>query len=482
MNKFDEFINETDKKLNLDTSTRTTTVYSNKDTTRSPEKAYQPTSPSSPIINNASKFNLQRQITPTRIKDHPLKNNGIPKSSNQGTVPITTPPFTMTNDIIPKKRNTLPNRRRSLIQPVIAPTSPDTFLNKPRIPDDNVLKKSNIISKRKYSTGISGIVVDPEYTQLSVHSRNSSLASNSSNLDSNDIHALLKNLANKELELFESKRNIEDLKKQLTVHEKVYLEKAHELQLLKTQVSKHLSENVNNTSNITSSPNNLPLDIPMIETENIISTTSSPRIKETKGLIHRTNSIQKNNNIPVENKETSVSPVRSISSEPVKKSVGSVWSKPLAIFNQFDQILQNELEKSLNWDSGADNDSPEKINKNSGPKIFNPGTPEIENQTATFLRNNNKESVENSSVSRSLWSFVDSVKTGLLGIDEEDEGETQNKLGLTGDNASISTTSNDTMKQFKTTQKIQSNKLSFIDGAVDNDTDAVRKNIEMKEF
>lgn len=35
----------------------------------------------------------------------------------------------------------------------------------------------------------------------------------------------------------------------------------------------------------------------------------------------------------------------------------SIWSKAFIFFNHFDQLLQSELEKSLNWYNGIENES-----------------------------------------------------------------------------------------------------------------------------
>ena len=73
----------------------------------------------------------------------------------------------------------------------------------------------------------------------------------------------------------------------------------------------------------------------------------------------------------------------------------SVWSKPLSLFNQFDQIIQQEFDKNMSivgnnlrrYDSDDDSDD------NNG---------------------------EDLGVSQSIWNFVNDVKTGLLGIDSEE--------------------------------------------------------------
>jgi hypothetical protein len=93
-------------------------------------------------------------------------------------------------------------------------------------------------------------------------------------------------------------------------------------------------------------------------------------------------------------KDLSPAPAAMKTNTPLKKGSEqkkeSIWSKPVSFLNQFDQILQNEIEK---------------LNK-EGFK----GT--------TSTRDNSSDDVINT-VSNSLWTFMSDVKHGLLG----DEGE-----------------------------------------------------------
>ncbi|SMN20760.1 similar to Saccharomyces cerevisiae YHR159W TDA11 Putative protein of unknown function [Maudiozyma saulgeensis] len=515
MNQFDEFIDETDKRLNIDTSTQIS-VSNNRQDNDLPKDNSVTSSPKSPIISNTSKFNLQRQITPTRIVDHPLKDSESTynKELNMNLVsnkdiaserPLDVKPLEPvlhTRVTVPKRRSVMLNKRRSLIQPVMAPISPETFINKSNVSDDNLVKSNDDVPIRKYSIGNSNII-DPEHVQLSVHSRSSSLASSSANLDTMDINSLLKSLASKEMDLFESKQKIEDLKKQLSQQQKLYDQHAKELQQLKTQVTKHLSENVNAQSSTTtpgsgnvppSQIQSVPISAPDVQQPSSVANHTSP-ISEKKNVnsLHRrgTRTLRpKKNGTPTSNKtkEVPISPECRIE-PPSSKPEESAWNKPFAMFNQFDQILQNELEKSLNWDSETDNDSPEKLDRTKGANVFNTSnssgrnTMPVEN---TILEANS--SSVNPSLSKSLWSFVDTVRSGLLGIGEDEEYENENVSDKSsylneraGSNQSIYN-NNNAMKQFKTTQKSQGNKLQFIGDTKDNNQESIRRNVEMKEF
>ncbi|CAB4254883.1 similar to Saccharomyces cerevisiae YHR159W TDA11 Putative protein of unknown function [Maudiozyma barnettii] len=501
MNQFDEFIDETDKKLNIDTSTQISVSNSHQDDDL-PKVDSVLSSPKSPIINNTSKFNLQRQKTPTGIVDHPLKNSGsIPDKeldlkliANKDVVPEqipTTGPLEtvpVTRSVIPKRRSVMLNKRRSLIQPVMAPISPENFINKSGVLEDNILKPSDDVPARKYSIGNSNII-DPEHVQLSVHSRSSSLTSSSTNLDTTDINTLLKSLASKEMDLFESKQKIEDLRKQLSQQQKMYDQHAKELQQLKTQVTKHLSENVNVAGSTISSPVNVPqIQKPPIDSSSVqqpipsnTTNPTSPKLEKDNinGLYRRgTRTLRpKKNGTPSINKtkEIPISPESIAEPQPSEQEEESTWNKPFAMFNQFDQILQNELEKSLNWDSETDNDSPEKLDRFRGANVFNP----------TNTVSEDTSSSANPSLSKSLWSFVDTVRSGLLGIDENEEYENENiskKVASPNERGYSNQSSNSTMKQFKTAQKSQGNKLQFIGDIKDNNQESIRRNVEMKDF
>ncbi|CUS24872.1 LAQU0S21e00364g1_1 [Lachancea quebecensis] len=343
MSKLDGFIEEHDRESNIDSSARLeSTKLSPK--AGSPRQRTRQNGVKSPIV--------QPQATPAKPseQEHPLKE---------------TPTRTTVNGKMTRS-NTL--KRLSLIQPVISPeTTPKEH------------RQQQVARNRSRSV-------------VSVHSRSSSSASEQLADATKDVNALLQLLANKELELLETKHKIEELKKTLTQEEKALLRQTHELQDLKTQVSKTLNSGIdeqkqqqNHSSH--HSPNQSSLAVPT-------SHTSSNE------------------------------------SRPTQAKKESVWTKPLSFLNQFDQLIQHELEKKLNWDEVA---SPEKTpGAESGALPGRSASPA--SQYNSSIANNNSNNINNNNwgrsnedvlgnMSSSLWSFVSDVKTGLLGINEEEEEE-----------------------------------------------------------
>lgn len=114
---------------------------------------------------------------------------------------------------------------------------------------------------------------------------------------------------------------------------------------------------------------------------------------------------------------------------PPPKDRDSMWTKSISMLNQFDQIMQNELERSLNWE---DDDTNNKDNDSSNNNIDN----ENRSITESFL--------PETSVTTSIWNFVNDVKTNILSVVQEEES-----------NVNLD---NDTMKEFKTIKKNKDDK------------------------
>ncbi|CCF58369.1 hypothetical protein KAFR_0E02160 [Kazachstania africana CBS 2517] len=470
MNKFDEFIQETDNVLDIDTSTRDTTgqiAPKTNDTSKIQSKS--PISKSrhttSPVISSNSKFLIQKQLTPTKVDetvDHPLR--GSPNSHRAGTV-ISAPSSEKSTRTRPRKP--IINKRRSLIQPLITHSQENTFEIATQVSTLHLNERQHSSTEHDVSN---------TNTQNSKHSRGSS--TNSLTIDTNDINMLLKNLANKEMDLFESKQKIDDLRKQLLYHEKLYERHSNELKNLKAQVSKHLTDNVSGTST------------PMKSQNGKNQTETSEKIKYTNNALEtrgKTNKIEEVKDI-INKQETHKKSISKLEPEAEKSQAnGSVWSKPLAIFNQFDQILQQELEKSLNWDSET---SPEKEPAGKDGTYMNEGKSNIfasdlgsdynyvNINSATTNDDTGTTNGNSSSVSKSIWNFVNDVRTGLLGIDEEiSEEEEEGFKNQTND----SSENGQLIKEFKTTKKSarsSGNKLNFID----NDEDHEVRDVEMTTF
>lgn len=459
MNEFDKFIEEGDKELKIDTSSRI--VSEGNKTPSKPQSNLQvsPKSPSRSLANSKA----HRQLTPTRIDDfslQPLKIDNEEKTTQRrfSSVASASPPpsglrpisLSRTHSI---SRPNLINKRRSLIQPIIAQSPPDIHSHPTNIGNisntsANDISFSHVTSNNTSHNNNNSNTVDNGISQLSLHSRTSS--TNSVVLESNDISSLLKNLANKELELFESKQKIEELKKQLLYHERIYEQHSSELQHLKELVGKQLNEN----ATISSTPLKSKED--SIKKQGLHSRRSN-----TSQNKHLTAMVTPNKTQKYTQDQEAQQPANS-----------SVWSRPLAIFNQFDQIIQNELERSLNWDN-------EEI-----PNVQNRASQQQQQFNQT--RSNNSEELHQqetlndsrtasqydptSSVSKSIWSFVSDVKSGLLGINEEPADESADRSDSTDHNSNI--------KEFKTTKKSESNKLKFIE----DENHGRHKIIEMDNF
>ncbi|QHS73795.1 Tda11p [Saccharomyces paradoxus] len=512
MNKFDEFIESNEKDLDVDTSTRNSIIsMSPVGKTRSKFRSSSSNGyrPEHQRTSSAGSMHSQRLMTPTRLneQDHPLqaKSDARRVVTRHSSVSV---PNAM-------------SKRRSLIQPMVVPTTPESQNNIPfggsvshsegshGIP----LESTTVLSSEQAMTG--GLRRSRNGSSQSVNS----IAATAIPTNGVDVSALLQSLATKELELLECKQKIEDLKKQTQHEEQNYARRARELHELKEQVSKHLDPSLNTpVKSRAFSP--VYQSIPMeSRTENAGNSNFSSSVRTRKNVDH-----------PSTNQPRSVSPQdiqetrqRDNSSNSSKQSL---WSKPLALFNQFDKIIQHEIERTLNWDDSL------------------PGTPEAQEATSTSngeysAQHHDSEtpgahqnSPSQGSVSRSLWSFVSDVKAGLLGIEEENDSDVTNdnrcepvyrsdreheqkknapKITNRGQAEDSGDDSSLDMKKFKTTTKLQkanaddnnltnegghrrresknkrgSNKLNFIGDyntcKPNNDISSVKNSVEMTNF
>ncbi|KOG99219.1 Tda11p [Saccharomyces eubayanus] len=406
MNKFDEFIESNEKDLETDTSTRSSIASMSPVVKPGPKihpAGHNGYKPEHHRTSSAGSMHSQRLMTPTRLneQDHPLQ-------TKPGARRVVTrhSSVSMPNAI---------GKRRSLIQPMVVPTTPESQSN---------ISFGNPLT---YSDGSHGIPVEST-TLLSSeqamggslrHSRNgssqsvNSLATPSMPTIGVDVSALLQALATKELELLECKQKVEDLKKQTQYEEQTYSRRARELQELKQQVSKHLDPSQNTPvkdRNFSPALQNIPMES-RFENGGNGSFTNSARPRQDKIS-------------PNAKQSGSVSPQGVQDTHPGSSSADlskqSLWSKPLALFNQFDQIIQHEIERTLNWDE-----------KSPGPP--EPQQPPSTGNHDSTVRHHISEPSETDqepssqgSVSRSLWSFVSDVKAGLLGIEEENDSDVTN--------------------------------------------------------
>ncbi|GCE97332.1 topoisomerase I damage affected protein 11 [Zygosaccharomyces mellis] len=390
MNKFDEFVEATDRELHVDTSTRgsainVTSPGSSNGSTSSPK------SPSEEVLSR--KEVKMKQFTPKKLnyQDHPLKDStsgGLLPTSARGS-----------------KSSTI-NRRKSLLQPIVAPQTPDKSGPSWR---SNTDSPNGSLNRQRSPSG------------TSIHSRSSS---QSFILDS-AFDASLQNLANKELELLEAKRHIEELKKQLQSEEYSYQKRVEELRELKSEVSSSLQ----------------------INTQQQHQQQQQQQQQQIQGYDKRRDGHVRDNS-------------RSTNSG---TGSSSVWSKPLAFFNQFDQIIQHELERSLHWDDTPDDKimRPEPYEGAAGvqhSQLRQPQLGSLNSNSQSIDSNNNTDNTNvnnsgnfnnrnnsNDRNSKNIWSFFNDVKTGLLGIEEEEETSQRTTVG--------SAKGDDGVKEFKTAKR-----------------------------
>lgn len=326
----DDFIEAADKDLEVDTSTRsgpgslTPPGMGSPDRTVLENSAYRKTSGS-----EANKVHpQQQQFSPQSLghQDHPLKVSRRPSINLGGA----------------QRRSVVFNKRRSLIQPIVAPRTPDVHASK--------------VNKSEPAT----LVADRANRQRSDSS--ASLTSIQAYGSEPDISSLLQTLATKELELLDGKHRIEELRKKLSAEDALHQERLKELQELKEQVSNHFQRTTVNNMSPTNNKSKVKVT-ELAEARSITDKAPSP---------------------PIPNKS---------------EDGHSLWSKPLAILGQFDQIIQHEFERSLHWDEPS---PPLPAQRDNAPE---------------------PKKQEEASVSRSIWNFVSDMKSGLLGIDEEVDAE-----------------------------------------------------------
>lgn len=453
MNKFDEFIESNEKELDVDTSTRNSMISLSPVMKARPK--FRPSGSNGYRFehhrtSSAGSVHSQKPMTPTRLseRDHPLQMKPDARRAVTRHSSVSIP--------------TAMGKRRSLIQPMVFPTTPES---------QNSISFGNTVS---FSGGSHGIQLESTTVLSSEEaigdglrrSRNgssqsvNSMAATAVPTNGADVSTLLQALATKELELLECKQKVEDLKKQTQHEEENYSRRARELQELKEQVSKHLDPSQNMPAkNCAFSPvlKNIPMES---RAENAGNASFVGMRKEREPL----NSNQSRSVFSQDIQETRQG---NTSSDPSKQSL---WSKPLALFNQFDKIIQHEIERTLNWDDSSPGE-PERRR----------ATPTSNDDSSVRLLNGensgtNEVSPSQGSVSRSLWNFVSDVKAGLLGIEEENDSDLTNDNRIdpvnksggehkqdrnelkvtdhsraedTGDNSSLN------MKEFKTTIKFQ---------------------------
>lgn len=283
----------------------------------------------------------------------------------------------------------------------------------------------------------------------------------------NDINSLLKTLASKELELMESRHRIDEIKKNLDFENNFYVQKLKELNELKNKVTKNLASpnsnnnnntnvNTNNTvsSDSSSNPtNNNNSGVQLIPQRQRSSTNPPNRDKnnqtnekqhpnsigtplrkkvtiqeppetvlennDTNSTHNKTDNNNNNSEADTDstelnfglptNSEANYTTTKKINSLKRSQSVNtkrdSVWSRSFSMFYQFDQKMQKELQKSLNWEDG--NSSRE--SSMTPDNIINQAN---DNNNNNSINGNNNNTNSNENVS-SIWRIVSGVKSTL---------------------------------------------------------------------
>ncbi|SCU94354.1 LAFA_0F21330g1_1 [Lachancea sp. 'fantastica'] len=321
MSSLDSFIEDNDKRALIDTSSK----LKSDDVKVSAASKDSPRGQTITTPNSTKSMRVHPQISPASPsnQEHPLRDVS-PRLAGKTKLP---------------RSNTV--KRLSLIQPVVSPLS---------TPQENRQTARLNTRRRSQST-------------ISDHSRSSSGTSElhpQTEVGAVSVNSLLQLLASKELELLETKRKIEELRRGLG-HEEAQLQlQAQQLQDLKNQVGRTVYAGVDDHKNMRNS-------------RKAPNTSNPPQ----QASVHP--SVAEDSSHSMANKE-------------------SMWSKPLTFFNQFDQLIQHELEKKLHWDEVP---SPTQTPVREAESGVKPSEDVLGN------------------VSSSLWSFVSDVKTGLMGINEE---------------------------------------------------------------
>lgn len=387
--KFDKFIRNFDQKLKTDTSTLTTIGRKNEDGTDLKE------APQSPK-NETSKMSSPLLSTPTKPKRNSISLDSQPLGGSDDETSFNSAMFKrgVTDESV-RRINLLSKRVDS--SPIHTVHTPDSIggkltrsstMSSVRLGGSKRGLNLNLsINKQRASPSISKLrspetpapsnntipPIIPTSTPTQDHSSvdkfdksrrrtNSSLSSHSSvvqDLKNNDFNDSLRELALKEMKIIE-------LKDQLKLIQQKIDKEENELKALKLKIGSNFNSPIQNQTNQTN-----------------------------------------NNSLQHKSPEKDTPLISNNDKEEKAKKRQSVWSKPINFLNQFDQILQNEIER---------------LNREAFP------SQNIRQHPAETLNENDELNTEPSNskdvlntVSNSLWSFVSDVKHGLLGDDYTDD-------------------------------------------------------------
>lgn len=217
-----------------------------------------------------------------------------------------------------------------------------------------------------------------------------------------DINALLTRLANKEMELLESKRRVQDLERQLNIENESVKKQSYELGILKERIGMHLRG-----KSLNSSPKK-----PKMKSQSKYSQSEHQRLSSSGNGKRNSNTDQ-------------------------GREQSSIWRSPLQFLNQMDQIIQQGVEKTFYWEDG-DQASKASFKSKTDTVDGSAGSLSVKPDKQEELRSNSR-------VSTTLWSIVNDVKSGWFGeiddAEEEHEVDPKHNMYKSTPNANASSTS-----------------------------------------
>lgn len=289
-----------------------------------------------------------------------------------------------------------------------------------------------------------------------------------------DVSVLLQTLATQEQELFEQRKTVEDLRRQLRIEELHLVAQSRELEEQKLKVSRALDPNYGGSRNNEKSA--------LFTEESVRSrprrhhsmlryqpnSWQQPRMhRNSQQRTRYTSADQQVNGVSQDRKsriletKSGDQPIKCVRSNTlgsfsfVQKQVDkheSVWAKSLSFFNEFDQLLQDGFDKKLGFEdliSSSDmlgtSVSNQWSNAAAGDKTYG------------------------------LWGFVQDLKTGLLGLGEVSVSSEASKAPGASEllpfnvhkHRDVGVTNYSVKNQYSMGSSLNDGTLSFIKGKLD---------------
>ncbi|AMD18626.1 HBL276Cp [Eremothecium sinecaudum] len=279
-------------------------------------------------------------------------------------------------------------KRKSLIQSIISPGSGSPNLPSPLSHCNNNGSAGGFTNSAALNpNAVSWGYQQKCSSQGSGHSRASSSGSIRSEDEAlTDVSAMLQTLATRELEVLEQRKNVEDLRKHLELEERTLAMQMQELDGLKLKVSYALDPNSGGSLNhIRGVP-------PASEQVVIQNQEARNATQSLQGKSRPSKNIERSSSRR-SSAAGSAPPKQGTTVPPVKQE--SVWSKSLSLLNDFDQLLQQGLEKKLGFEDIAPSQHL--------------------SSTKTYSKSN-RVLLEDKGIS--FWGFVQDFKATLLSLGE----------------------------------------------------------------